>query len=62
MPTDPVPRAEGSPETGETGAAYGNPAMLAAGEKMRARKLSWSQTATSFSSAPGANTMLRATT
>ena len=38
MPTDPVPRAEGSPETGETGAAYGNPAMLAAGEKMRARK------------------------
>ena len=38
MPTDPVPRAEGSPETGETGAAYGNPAMLAAGAKMRARK------------------------
>jgi hypothetical protein len=36
---DPILRAEGSPETGETGAAYGNPAMLAAGEKMRARKM-----------------------
>jgi hypothetical protein len=35
----PIVRAEGSPETGETGAAYGNPAMLAAGEKMRARKM-----------------------
>ena len=38
MQTEPVPRAEGSPEEGETGAAYGNPAMRAAGEKMRARK------------------------
>jgi len=38
MQTDPVSRAEGSPEEGETGAAYGNPAMLAAGAKMRARK------------------------
>jgi hypothetical protein len=42
-PPQPTPwvvnRADGSPEAGETGAAYGNPAMLAAGEKMRARKM-----------------------
>ena len=38
MSTTPVTRADGSPETGETRAAYGNPTILAQGEKIRARK------------------------
>ena len=38
MSTTPVTRAEGSPEAGETGAAYGNPTVLAQGDKMRARR------------------------
>ena len=38
MSTAPVTRAGGSPETGETGAVYGNPTTLAQGDKMRARR------------------------
>ena len=38
MSTTPVARFNGSPETGETGAAYGNPTVLAQGDKMRARR------------------------